>query len=407
MPPGKVLIVVENNSVPMDRRVWYEATALRDAGWQVSVICPDGNNNQSINHTHSQEILPDQLDDIYIYRFPLSYAEKGMVEFLQEYLQAFISISCLSWKIWRKDHFNVIHICNPPDIFFIIGLIYRVMGSKFIFDHHDLFPELIQGRYSGFLGKVLFWIARLTEYCTYKFANMVIVTNESYRQVTTERNKIKDDKVIIVRNGPKISQFKKQDPATDLKAGFKFMVCFVGIMGEDDGVLEFVEIIRHIVVDLERTDILFALIGDGSARQAAWENISSFGGLPFVSMPGFIHDDHQLLQYMSTADLFVSPEPPTPMNQLSTFIKIGEYMSMGKPIVAFELKETRRTAEGAARYIHPGDIEAFGRCIVDLLNSPDECREMGKIGQERVKYILGWEHQQKKLLSVYQNIQTK
>ncbi len=394
--PGNALLIVENNSVPMDRRVWYEATSLRDAGWQVTVICPQDSTEKSIHLKN-----PQNLEGIKVYRFPLKFASGGPTGYFKEYTQAFFWIFRLSIQVWLEKHFDIIHICNPPEIFFPIGYLFRMLGARFLFDHHDLFPELIRGRYSGTSGKILHLFALWMEFLTYKSANIVITTNEFYRQIALERNRVKAEKIIVVRNGPKIAQFIPTEPVQALKKGYQFMVSFVGIMGEDDGVLEFIEVIRYIVNDLGRRDILFVLIGDGAVRLPAENKLSQYGLRDSVSLPGFIKDDLVLRQYMSTTDIFVSPEPPNPMNNCSTFIKIGEYMAMGKPIVAFDLKETRVTAQEAAVYATPGDIQSFGKFIITLIADPNKRHSMGKIGQQRIQDVLGWEHQVKKLLKVY------
>lgn len=400
--PGRVLIVEENSSVPIDRRVWYEATTLRDAGWQVTVICPDAKG------AHAGRVIDRQrrpkheiLEGINVYRFPLTFAERGMASYIREYLMAFVYIAWLSWKVWRKHGFDILHVCNPPDIFFPLGLFYRLLGASFVFDHHDLFPENVTWRYRKLSGRVLYTLARIAEYLTFRSANAVIATNESYRRIAIERGSVAADRVIAVRNGPKIEAFAPVGPIVSLKRGFAFMVCFVGVMGDEDGMQEMLNVMRHVLGDLGRRDILFALIGDGASRSHALTSVTAEGLHPFVDMPGMIRDDLKLRQYMSTADVFVSPEPLTPMNTRSTFIKIGEYMAMGKPIVAFDLGETRYTARDAACYVTPGDMKGFGQAIVDLLDDPERRRQMGAKGRQRILSELGWEHQSQHLFRAY------
>ena len=391
----RVLVVVENNSVPFDRRVWYEATSLRDNGWIVTVICPS-------EGELSWPSLVNCIEGITVYQFPLEFAKGGIKKFLQEYITAFTSIMRLTRIVWRESPFDIIHICNPPDIFFPIGIFYRLRGAKFIFDHHDLFPENIAWRYHSFGGKLLYLFSRFFEFVTYQSANLVIATNESYKQIGHSRNHVRENKIIVVRNGPKATEFTPIEGPPDLKKGFLYMACFVGLMGNEDGIDELVEIIKYTVLELGKKNILFTLIGDGPKRKTADERLRALGLEKYVDMPGLIRNDHLLRQYMSSADIFLSPEPWTPMNDCSTFIKIGEYMIMGKPIVAFNLKETYNTALGSAEYATPGDIPGFSKLLIDLLDAPLKRELMGKQGRKRVLDELCWEQQRQLLFKAYE-----
>ncbi|QTA90016.1 glycosyltransferase family 4 protein [Desulfonema magnum] len=404
MKPGNVLIILENSWVPIDRRVWYEATTLRDAGWKVTVICPAARGAHAGTESPEYNIIAKHkmLDGISVYFFPLIFAEKGTKAYIVEYLKAFISITGLSWKVWRKERFDILHVCNPPDIFFPIALFYRFLGSKFVFDHHDLFPEMIRWRFRGIKGKLLYLLARVTEYFTFSSSNAVITTNESYKQIGTERNHIRPDRIFVVRNGPKIREFVPVKKNPDLKKGFPFVACYVGVMGEEDGVFGLVDVIRYIVQEKGRRDILFLLVGDGSERMKVLNALSEKGLSAFVDMPGTIRDDFLLRSYMSVADVFLSPEPWTPLNALSTFIKNGEYMAIGKPIVAYDLKETRYTAQEAAVYVPSGDIQQFAQAISDMMDHPEKREQMGRVGSQRISEFLGWEHQKQNLLRAYQ-----
>jgi len=215
----RVLIVEENNTVPFDPRVWQEATTLRDAGWSVTVICPAATGVVLDQNTMRKPVKAEDLDDVTVYRFPLTSATGGLSGYLAEYLFAFIAIARLSWHVWRQNHFDIIHFCNPPDIFFPIGLFYRLLGARVVFDHHDLFPELIAWRYSGFAGRLLYILSRLTEYLTFHCANVVISTNQSYRQVAMGRGGVAEDRIVILRNGPKSDQFIPVESVPALKIG--------------------------------------------------------------------------------------------------------------------------------------------------------------------------------------------
>lgn len=402
MREHRALIIEENSWVPVDRRVWYEATTLRNAGWKVTVICPYPNTayaGAGIDQRGSGDEAV--LEGVNVYRFPLRFAESGMLSYIREYVTAFLYITFLSWKVWRKHGFDVLHVCNPPDIFFPLGLLYRLLGATFVFDHHDLFPEFVAFHYPNLRGKLLYVLARVTEYLTLRSANAVLSTNESYRNVVIKRAGVPAGRVVTVRNGPKVSAFVPVEPVSELKRGFTFMVCFVGMMGEQDGILEMLDVIRHIIQKLGRRDIGFALIGDGAARSRLLRNIASERLDLFVDMPGLIRDDVKLRQYISTADVCVSPEPLTPMNAYSTFIKVGEYMAMSKAVVAFDLCETRFTAQDAGCYVKPGDIRSFGQTIVDLLDDPERRRQIGVKGRQRILDELGWEHQAQHLFRAY------
>jgi len=404
--PGNVLIVVENNWVPVDRRVWYEATTLRDFGWKVTVICPAPTGAHAGENApeHNSIVERENIDGVIVYRFHLTFAEEGISKYLREYISSFIWVAKLSWKIWREERFDILHICNPPDIFFPIGLFYRILGAKLVFDHHDLFPEMVIWRFKGVKGKLLRFLGRLMEYLTFKSSNVVLTTNESYKQIALNRNRIRKDSIYVVRNGPKIREFKPVDPDLSLRRHFPYVACYVGIMGEDDGVSELVDVIRLIVQDLKRTNILFILVGDGSDLPLVKQRVADYGLDEFVDMPGMIRDDLLLRRYMCSADVLLSPEPWTPLNAHSTFIKVGEYMAMGKPIVAYDFKETKYTAEDAAVYVSHGDVKGYAQAILSLLENENKRKRMGKIGFKRVKELVGWENQKRILLDTYRSV---
>lgn len=397
----RVLIVEENSYVPLDNRVWHEATTLRDAGWQTTVICPAAQGIHGGKDTPVVIGTVDNIDGVTVYRFPLNFAETGMKSYASEYITALISIARLSWRAWRDEHFDIIHFCNPPDIFFPIGLFYRLLGARVVFDHHDLFPELVAWRFSGLVGRLLYAVARVTEFLTFQSANAVLSTNQSYRQVAIARGRVAEDRIIILRNGPISDEFVPVEPNPALKRGLPFMACYAGAMGYEDGVLELLASIRHIVHEMGRRDILFTLLGDGAIRQQALAQAKDWGLETVVHMPGMIHDNLVLRQYLSTADVCLSPEPLTPLNAHSTFVKIGEYMAIGKPVVASDLPESRYTAQEAAIYVAPGNIQEFGRAIVTLLADPERRQSMGEFGRQRILNDLSWDHQKQNLFKAY------
>jgi glycosyltransferase involved in cell wall biosynthesis len=398
----RAVIVEENSAVPMDIRVWYEATALRDAGWDVTVVCPVGWDGLWDADGSGADGAPEHLEGVSIYRFRLEQAQRGALSYLREYASAFLSIARACWRIWRKSRFDTIQFCNPPDIFFPIALFYRTLGAGVIFDHHDLFPELVAEQFPGPAGKALFALARILEFLTFRVSHVVMSTNESYRGIAVGRGRIPRDRTVVVRNGPQISQFVPVDADPSMRRGFRFVACYAGGMGFQDGLMELVAAIRYVVQEAGRYDILFVLLGDGAARSQTLAALKAWGLDAVVDMPGMIYDKALLRRYLSTADVLLSPEPLTPLNTRSTFVKVGEYMAMGKPIVAFDLAETRITAEEAAVYVEPGDTRGFGRAILALLDDPERRNRMGQIGRQRVLSRFGWEHQAPNLLRAYE-----
>lgn len=394
------LIIVENSFIPLDIRVWTEARALRDHGWKVAIINP-----MPTGRFADPEVRPYQPLDregITVYAFPLAVAHHGAVQFTREYLTASIAIARLSWRAWRARRFSVIHLCNPPDIFFPIALFYRLFGVRTIFDHHDLFPEQISERFTGMMRRVLYGAARVTEKLTFRSAHVVISTNESYRDVALKRGGKDARHVFVVRNGPRLSEFTPCQPDPALKQGFAFVACYVGVMGHEDGLLELAESIRHVAAELGRRDILFVLIGDGAVRAELLERLNTWQVGHVAAAPGMITDRLLVRQYLATADVCLAPEPLTPLNQHSSFIKISEYMAMGKPIVAYDLKETRFTAGAAAVYVQPGDTNAFGEAIATLIDQPAHRAEMGLLARQRVVETLSWEQQEDSLICAYE-----
>lgn len=400
-----VLIIVENQPYFTDTRVKSEAAALREAGWRVHVICPDvspGSRGERPPRYQTRE-----LDGVMVRSYRTDFAERGLVGYLKEYLGSLFHITRLSLRIFRSDGFSVVHLCNPPDILFLIGGFYKLLGRKVIFDHHDLFPEMILSRHQGLARRVLYRASRVLEFLTFRTADAVLSTNRSYRDIAVGRGRVREDDVFVVRNGPRAGEIVPLAPEPTLKKGFPFMACYAGIMGLEDGVLELMQVIRHIVVERRRTDILFCLLGDGAAWNEAAERARVWGIQGAVDMPGMVLDRALFCRYLSTADIMLAPELSNPHNNKSTFIKIAEYMAMEKPIVAYDLVETRFTAGDAAAYVRSGDADAYATAIVTLLDDPARRASMGRIGSDRVKTRFQWEHQKEHLLRAYDHVLRK
>ncbi len=400
-----VLIIVENQPYHTDTRVKAEAASLREAGWRVHVICPDVTPRGPGERPPAYQTRA--LEGIMVHSYRMDFATRGLIGYLHEYLVSLFHIARLSLKVFKNDGFSVVHLCNPPDILFLIGALFKLRGRKVIFDHHDLFPEMILSRHRGPLRTLLFQSSKLLEFLTFRTADAVLSTNQSYRDIAVGRGRVSEGDVFIVRNGPRASEIVPRRPEPMLKRGFPFMACYAGIMGPEDGVLELMQAIRHIVVQSGRTDILFCLLGDGAVWNDVREHAQAWNILPYVDMPGMILDRALFFQYLSTADVMLAPEISNPHNDRSTFIKIAEYMGMGKPIAAYDLRETRTTAGDAAIYVPSGDLEAYAAAIISLLDDPGRRARMGSIGVERIRTQFQWEHQKGNLLRAYDHVLSK
>ncbi len=397
IPPGltnqRVLIIVENLPVPFDRRVWLEALALRDAGCTVSVICP-----KMKCFTRTFEIL----EGIRIYRHPLpcegSHRAMG---FLMEYLSALFFELVLSLWIYVRHGFDIIHACNPPDTIFIIGMLFKPFGVKFLFDQHDINPELYIAKYGrkDFYYKALLFLERTT----YRIADVVISTNESYKAIALERGNKNPNDVFIVRSAPDTSQFHPVRPDPALKNDREHLVAYLGVMGKQEGVDLLLESIRHIVFDRKRTDTAFLIIGGGPEL----DNLQILAKRLFldnhVTFTGRIPDS-ELLTCLSTADVCVNPDRVNEMNDKSTMNKIMEYMAVRKPIVQFDMTEGRYSAGDASVYAKPNDPVDFAEHIIKLLDDPEARARMGAFGLARLQNHLDWKFSRQALWTAYSHL---
>jgi glycosyltransferase involved in cell wall biosynthesis len=395
VPARRVLIIVENLPVPFDRRVWSEATTLHAAGYEVSVICPKGHGYQSPEET---------IDGIHIYRHNQPLEARGIWAYFIEYPNALFWEFFLSLKVARRHGFDAIHACNPPDLIFLIGLIYKIFGRKsFLFDHHDINPELYEAKFGR---RDLFWrMLVAAEKLTFKCADISIATNESYRHIAITRGGMKPDRVFVVRSGPNLHRVKKAPPDPRWRNGRSFMVGYVGVISKIEGLDLLLEAIEHIVRTRGRTDIQFVLVGSGPERQAIAQICDKIGLNDYVTFTGRV-DDQTLFSVLSTADVCVNPDRVTPLTDLSTMNKIMEYMALGKPLVQFEVTEGRFSATEASLYAKPNDPVDFGEKILELLADPALRVWMGQFGERRVHEELAWQHEQPKLLQAYDKLFT-
>jgi glycosyltransferase involved in cell wall biosynthesis len=389
MTQRRVLILVENLPSPFDRRVWQEANALRDAGYTVSIICPTGK---------GYEKKYEVIDDIHIWRYRLPTEAEGALGYLLEYSSALFWTFLLSWKVFFTRGFDVIHACNPPDLFFLIGGVFKLFGRKFLFDHHDANPELYVAKFGR---KDFFYRLMLAvERWTFRTADVSIATNHSYRRIATERGGMPRERVFVVRSGPSLERLKIVPPVESLKKGKKFLVGYVGVMGRQEGIDYLLRAAAHLVHDLKRSDVHFGLVGGGTSLDEMKALAGELGVADYVTFTGRV-PDAELLAMLNTADVCVNPDVANDMNDISTMNKIMEYMALGKPIVQFDLTEGRFSAQQASLYARRNDPFDLAAKIAELLDDPEKRKSMGAFGRRRVESELEWRYEVPKLLSAY------
>ena len=385
----RVLILVENLPSPFDRRVWQEACTLRGAGYQVSIICPTG---------AGCERRFEVIEGIYIYRYRLPFEARNARGYLLEYPAALIQTFVLAWRVLLTRGFDVVHACNPPDLLFLVGGFFKLLGKKFLFDHHDLCPELYQakfGRRDRFYRLLL-----ALERATFRAADVSIATNDSYRQIAITRGRMAPERVFVVRSGPSLARLTRLPPDERLKRGRRHLVGYVGVMGPQEGIDLLLRAVRHLVFDLGRRDVHFGLVGGGPALGRMKALAVELGVAEFVTFTGRV-PDRELLAMLNTAEVCVNPDTPSEMNDKSTMNKVLEYMALGKPIVQFDLTEGRWAAQSASLYARRHDTADFAAKIVELIDDPERRAAMGAFGRRRVETQLEWSHQAPRLLAAY------
>lgn len=382
-----ILIIVENLPVPFDRRVWEEANTLTENGAKVSIICP-----KMKGYTKSYECI----NGIDIYRHPILIEAKGMPGYLLEYSIALCWELLLSWKIFFKKRFHVIHGCNPPDLIFLVALTFKMFGVKYIFDHHDINPELYFAKYGkkGFFYKVLIGLERLT----FATADYSIATNESYKEIAIRRGKMAPEKITVIRSGPKLDRLKHTGGNIKYKNGRNYMVGYVGVIGTQEGLDLLLDSITQIVG--KRSDVQFGIVGGGTELERIKKMTCKLGLEEYVDYYGRV-DDPTMVDILSTADICVNPDRPTEMNNLSTMNKIMEYMALKKPIVQFDLKEGRFSADDASLYACNTSTTDFADKIMLLLDNPEDRKRRGEYGYHKIVNELSWDYESKKLVEFF------
>ncbi|MEO2072887.1 MAG: glycosyltransferase family 4 protein [Zunongwangia sp.] len=383
-----ILIIVENLPVPFDRRVWQEATTLKANGADVSIICP-----RMKGYTEAYEVI----DGIEVYRHPLPLEARGAIGYLIEYGGAIYWEMKLAREIYKKKPFHVIHGCNPPDLIYLTAKSFKRKGVKYVFDHHDINPELYIAKYDkkDFFYKLMLYFEKKT----FKHADASIATNESYKEIAIRRGGMREDKVQVVRSGPKLDRLKLQPPKLEFKKGRKYLIGYLGVIGEQEGIDLLLESVKQIVG--KRNDVQVAIVGGGSDLDILKNLAVDMGLKDYVDFYGRV-SDQLLVDILNTADVCVNPDKPTEMNNLSTMNKIMEYMALKKPIVQFNLKEGQFSAQEASLYAK--DVTDFANKIEYLLDNKEVRNYMGDFGYNRVVKELSWDYESDKLISFYQRL---
>jgi glycosyltransferase involved in cell wall biosynthesis len=388
----RVLIIVENLPCPFDRRVWQEARTLAAAGYVVSIICPKA---------PGYEQAFERIDGIDIHRHWLPREADGALGYALEYAVALAMEFWLSLKVLFGRGFDVLHACNPPDTIFLIGGFYKLFGKKFVFDHHDINPELYEAKFGrrGIGRGLLVALERMS----FRTADLVISTNESYRNIAVDRGGKDPQRVFVVRSGPDLTRIRRVPPNPALKKGRKYLVGYVGVMGKQEGIDLLLQAVQLIVHHLKRTDVHFGLVGGGTELPAMRELAKRLQVDDYVTFTGRA-PDAELLEMLNTADICVNPDRANDMNDRSTMNKIMEYMALGKPVVQFDLTEGRVSAGDASWYARPNDVADLAQKMVALLGDENMRIHMGAIGRQRVERVLSWQHEAPRLLAAYDHL---
>lgn len=389
----RVLMLVENAPYPHDERVRHESATLLAGGYQVTVI------SQQKKGQTRHEIL----DGVDVYRFPAPPESNGFLGYLLEYGYSILAIFLFSFYVFVKEGFDIVHVAQPPDMLVFVAMFYKLFGKLYVMDHHDLTPELYSAHFKGrggdFIYKILIWLEKLS----FRLADHVISTNESYKEIALQRGRVEERRITIVRNGPDLKELSSSsDTKQYLRKDGRTIIGYVGVTGIQDGVTNLINAIAYLVQELERTDVFCVILGDGADMPnlkslAAQLNISSH-----IVFAGWIKSPAELAEYFKVMDICIAPEPSDPYNKRSTAAKVMEYMAMGKPVVSSDLPEHRFTAQDAAIYATPSNAKDFATKIAELIDNPEQRSTMGRAGQARIETELAWPHQAKYLLKVYQ-----
>jgi glycosyltransferase involved in cell wall biosynthesis len=387
---NRVLLAVENKPYPQDTRVYSEAQALHSAGYDVSVISP----------ACRRQPWYEVLEGVRVYRFPASFEARRRWGYVWEYGYSMAAIFLLSALVCLREGFDVLHAANPPDTLVFIASFYKLFGKRFVFDHHDLSPELYCANFAHKEGDVIYRILLWLERLSCRLADHVIATNESYEKLEVQRAGIRPERITVVRNGPDLTRFARIEPNSDLRQMGKTVIAYAGSIALHDGVDYLIRALGHLAFDLQRRDFVCLVIGKGEFVAELKALTTKLGLDEHVRFLGWLSHS-RTLECLSAADICVDPDPSNHYNDRSTMIKIGEYMALGKPIVAFDLVENRFTAQEAALFVSGNDEMQFARGIAQLMDDPLRRQAMGQFGRQRVEKELAWSYSVPRLLSVY------
>jgi glycosyltransferase involved in cell wall biosynthesis len=390
---SRVLMLIENLPFPQDVRVRQEARTLAGAGYQVSVISPAA----------PGQPRRESLDGVKVYRYAPPPSGKGFLAYAIEYSYAMLATFILALIVWAREGFDIIHAANPPDTFVFIASFFKLFGKRFVYDHHDLAPEMYSVRFGGHPGNASYRMLLALEKLSCRLADHVIVTNESYRRLALERGKVPAERITIVRNGPDLNRLRPAEPDPTLRPAGKTLLLYVGVIGVQDGVDHLLRAVAHLLRDLKREDFVCVIVGDGDALPGLRTLAAQLALGEHVRFAGWV-EPAAVGRYLNAADICLAPEPSNNYNDRSTMIKIMEYMTMRKPTVAFDLPEHRFSAGEAAVYARANDDLDYARQIALLMDDPARREEMGRIGRQRVEGQLAWGCQAPALLSAYQKL---
>jgi glycosyltransferase involved in cell wall biosynthesis len=389
----RILIIVQNLPVPFDRRVWLECQALVSAGHRVTVVCPKGDDDPAY----------EVVDKVELYKYSAYFSRGSKIGFVWEYASSFLTTAWLTLKARRSGRFAVVQACNPPDIFWPIGLALRALDrTRFVFDHHDLSPELYKSRFPDG-PKLPYKLLRALERTTHRTADHVISTNDSYRDVAVRRSGKSASDVTVVRTGPDPERLQRGPASPELRRGRRFLAAYIGVMGPQDGVDIVVRAADVVVNQKGRDDIAFTLIGSGDCFDDLVALRDELGLAGYVEFTGRAPDE-LVARILSTADIGLSPDPMNPLNDVSTMNKTMEYMAFELPVVAFDLRETRVSAGDAGVYVTPNDVHDYAEAIVALMDDEPRRARLGKLGRVRVEQELAWSYQRRAYLGVYRRL---
>lgn len=388
-----VCIVVQNLPVPFDRRVWLECKALRDAGYEVSVVCPKGKGDPSYQ----------ELDGVHLFKYPAFPPITRQIMFLAEYAYSILATMALLARAWRRKPFGIVQVCNPPDVLWAAALPFMALFRvRLVFDQHDLCPELYQSRFAE-PASLPHRALLLAERITYRLSRQVISTNESYRRVAMERGGKRPADVTVVRTGPDPDRMRRGDADPELRRGHDHLLVYLGVMGPQDGVDLALRAMHHVVHVLGRHDVALTLIGDGDAGPNLRRLAKELKLDGYVEFTGRVPDE-AVAGLLSSADIGLSPDPKNPLNDVSTMNKTMEYLAFELPVVAFDLVETRVSAAEAADYAEPNRVDDFAEKILELLGDDVRRKQMGALGRRRVEDVLAWRHQIAPYVGVYDRL---